>query len=82
MERKDWEELDRLLGLEDFGGYYDLIECLKDIARDWIADCKDNLGHFENLEMVVQKLDGIKTIKDSISFLQAFGRMRRKEEKQ
>lgn len=81
MERKDWEELDRLLGLEGFGGYYDLIECLKDIARDWIADCKDNLGHFENLEMAVQKLDGIKTIKDSTSFLQAFGRIRRKEKK-
>uniref|UniRef100_A0A6M3X6R9 Uncharacterized protein n=1 Tax=viral metagenome TaxID=1070528 RepID=A0A6M3X6R9_9ZZZZ len=29
---KDWEKLDELLGKHGFGGYYDLIECLKDIA--------------------------------------------------
>ena len=79
MERKDWEELDRLLGLEGFGGYYDLVECLKDIARDWVTDCKDNLGNLENIEKIVERVDNIKTIKSSISFLHAFGRIRRKE---
>lgn len=29
---KEWEKLDELLGKHGFGGYYDLIECLKDIA--------------------------------------------------
>lgn len=32
LSRKDWKELDRLLGLHGFGGYYDLVESLKMIA--------------------------------------------------
>lgn len=32
LSRKDWDELDRLLGLHGFGGYYDLVETLKMIA--------------------------------------------------
>ena len=34
LSRKDWDELDRLLGLHGFGGYYDLVECLRMIAGD------------------------------------------------
>lgn len=26
MQREDWEKLDRLLGLEGFGGYYGTVE--------------------------------------------------------
>ena len=29
LSKDDWEELDRLLSLHGFGGYYDLVECLK-----------------------------------------------------
>ena len=32
LSRRDWSELDRLLGLHGFGGYYDLVESLKVIA--------------------------------------------------
>jgi len=28
----DWDKLDTLLGKHGFGGYYDLMECLKDVA--------------------------------------------------
>jgi len=76
MERKEWEELDRLLGLEGFGGYYDLVECLKDIARDWITDVKKDSPNFKN---IISKIDDIKTIKGAISFLYAFDRIRKQE---
>lgn len=33
LSKKDWNKLDELLSKHGFGGYYDLIECLKDIAR-------------------------------------------------
>jgi len=29
LSERDWEELDRLLSKHGFGGYYDLVECLK-----------------------------------------------------
>ena len=28
----EWNQLDNLIGKHGFGGYYDLIECLKDVA--------------------------------------------------
>jgi len=69
MKHKDWDELDRLLGLEGFGGYYDLVECLKDIARGWITDVKDEFSDFEK---IISKVDDIKTIKGAVGFLHAF----------
>ena len=30
MQYKEWEQLDDLLSKEGFGGYYDLVECIKD----------------------------------------------------
>ena len=74
MNRDDWEELDRLLGLEGFGGYYDLVECLKDIAKSWIDDVKDQL---KNYKEIVDKLNEIKTMKSAVNFLQAFSIVRR-----
>jgi len=66
MNREDWDELDRLLGLEGFGGYYDLVECLKDIARSSVNDVKDELTDFEK---ITSKVDDIKTIKGAVNFL-------------
>jgi len=74
LNRDDWEELDRLLGLEGFGGYYDLVECLKDIAKSWIDDVKDQL---KNYKEIVDKLNEIKTMKSAVNFLQAFSIVRR-----
>ncbi|GAH18533.1 unnamed protein product, partial [marine sediment metagenome] len=74
MKREDWDELDRLLGLEGFGGYYDLVECLKDIARSWITDVKDGLTDFEK---IISKIDDIKTIKSAVDFLHTFDRLRK-----
>ena len=74
MNREDWDELDRLLGLEGFGGYYDLVECLKDIARSWITDVKDELTDFEK---IIFKVDDIKTIKSAVDFLHVIYRMRK-----
>lgn len=74
MNREDWNKLDELLGKEGFGGYYDLVECLKDIARDWINDVKDDFPLFEK---IIYKVDDIKTIKSAVSFLHAFARLRK-----
>jgi len=74
MNREDWNKLDELLGKEGFGGYYDLVECLKDIARDWITDVKDGLTDFEKIR---SKVDDVKTIKGAVGFLRAFDRLRK-----
>lgn len=74
MNREDWNKLDELLGKEGFGGYYDLVECLKDIARSWITDVKDELT---NIEKIISKVDDVKTIKGAVSFLHAFDRLRK-----
>ena len=29
LSKEDWQQLDMLLGKVGFGGYYDLVECLK-----------------------------------------------------
>jgi len=84
MNREDWNKLDDLLGKEGFGGYYDLVECLKDIARDWITDVKDDITKYvqneasteENFRKIISKVDDVKTIKSAVSFLHAFGRIR------
>ena len=34
LSREDWNLLDDLLGRHGFGGYYDLVECLKMVAGD------------------------------------------------
>ncbi len=31
LSKEDWDHLDTLLGKHGFGGYYDLIECLKTV---------------------------------------------------
>ena len=32
LSYNNWRQLDTLIGKHGFGGYYDLIECLKDVA--------------------------------------------------
>lgn len=34
LSKDDWNLLDGLLGRHGFGGYYDLVECLKIVAGD------------------------------------------------
>jgi hypothetical protein len=34
LSREDWERLDELLGKHGWGGYYDLVECLRIVAGD------------------------------------------------
>jgi len=34
LSREDWERLDELLGKHGWGGYYDLVECLRMVAGD------------------------------------------------
>ena len=44
LNREEWQQLDKLLGKHGFGGYYDLLECLKivlsRIAKDRYAENK------------------------------------------
>jgi len=32
LTKDEWDKLDTLLGKHGFGGYYDLLECLKSLA--------------------------------------------------
>lgn len=34
LSKDDWNQLDDLLGKHGFGGYYDLVECLKLVGGD------------------------------------------------
>ena len=34
LSKEDWDKLDELLGRHGWGGYYDLVECLKIVAGD------------------------------------------------
>ena len=34
LSREEWNQLDNLLGKHGFGGYYDLVECLKIVLID------------------------------------------------
>ena len=65
MKRKDWEELDRLLGLEGFGGYYDLLELLKSYISHWYEDKfgKDNIQELES------SIQNIKTVHQATCLL-------------
>jgi len=48
LNKKDWNELDRLLGKMGFGGYYDCIEVLRSAASKLAKDKKlsDDLQDF------------------------------------
>jgi len=62
MQYKEWEQLDDLLSKEGFGGYYDLVECIKDPLRKLATD----LGHSEE---VINAISDINTIKKAINEL-------------
>ena len=34
LSKEDWDRLDTLIGKHGFGGYYDLVECLKIVAGE------------------------------------------------
>lgn len=40
LSEEDWSKLDELLGKHGFGGYYDLVECLK-MALEKVVRLKD-----------------------------------------
>ena len=57
LNKKDWNQLDDLLGKHGFGGYYDLVESLK--------ICLGNLGFAETGICV----EDIKTLPDVVQIL-------------
>jgi len=48
LSKEDWNKLDDLLGKMGFGGYYDLLEVLKESA---FRLCKDKIEDEEKKEM-------------------------------
>jgi len=55
MNRKDWTTLDILLQKEGFGGYYDLIESIK-----------DNTKRITTNPSITKQINRCKTIKQAI----------------
>lgn len=67
MNHKDWEELDRLLGLEGYGGYYDLLELLKSYIRHWY---EDKFGT-DGVQEIERKIQNVKTLHQATCMLTA-----------
>ncbi len=73
MNREDWNKLDDLLAQEGFGGYYDLVECLKMIAVDLIGDLSlDD----KTMNVWKNKVNDLNTIHKSVSYLQLLMRLK------
>ena len=53
LSKSDWNRLDELLGKVGFGGYYDLIEVLKDTARNLKPDLSDKIRKEDDLHTLV-----------------------------
>lgn len=67
MDYDDWENLDELLQEEGYGGYYDLLELLKDYIRHWYED-KFGMDDIQALERHIQD---IKTLRQATNMLTA-----------
>jgi hypothetical protein len=58
LSKEDWQQLDILLGKAGFGGYYDLIECLRMAALNLtiIDDIKTVISTEKDLQKMTQLL--------------------------
>ncbi|GAI05074.1 unnamed protein product, partial [marine sediment metagenome] len=66
--REDWNKLDELLGKEGFdGGYYRLVDCLKDIAVYLISDLSVD---DKTINVLKNEANDLNTIHKSVGFLQ------------
>lgn len=74
MKYSEWQQLDDLLSKEGFGGYYDLVECIKDSTVS-IAK-KLEMG-----EKVIDAIYEVKNLKKAIAFLQAVADNRKLKDK-
>lgn len=53
LSKEDWNKLDNLLGKHGFGGYYDLIACLQDVAGHIGASNVFDIEDFKTLPKIV-----------------------------
>lgn len=67
LPRKEFEALDTLLGKLGYGGYYDFLQCLKDVASNTGA-----IYVLEGGEVQAWDLDDIKTIPEMVAMLIAW----------
>ena len=57
LSKEDWDKLDTLLGKHGFGGYYDMVECLKSVAGDLgISETGLDMSDNMSLPQIVQFL--------------------------
>lgn len=54
LSQNDWDKLDELLGKHGFGGYYDLVECLKGVLSKFQPELDQ--AQIRDLPTVVQAL--------------------------
>lgn len=54
LSKEEWNQLDTLLGKHGFGGYYDLIDCLKSVLSRIKKDL--DLAKIKDLPTVVAAL--------------------------
>ena len=61
LSKEDWSKLDEILGRHGFGGYYDLVECLKTviekIGRDKLkSDWKEKIRDLPTVVRLLLKV--------------------------
>ena len=62
LSPEDWDLLDDLLGKHDFGGYYDLVECLKMSVQNMLKALgrdKEVLPEIKDLPTVVAVINSL-----------------------
>ena len=62
LSKEDWDTLDDLLGKHGFGGYYDLLECLKGSVQNLLKALdrdKEKLPEIKNLPTAVLVINSL-----------------------
>ena len=62
LSYQEWEQLDTLLSKHGFGGYYDMLECLKMIIKDLEKVTDKKVNEPKNIHDAVTLIMGLATI--------------------
>ncbi len=68
LSKEDFEMLDELLDIMGYGGYYDFLQCLKDIASNIGANyVKDGAGDLTEVKTIYEMMNILQDWSDKVS---------------
>ena len=56
LSKEDWTQLDKLLGKVGFGGYYDLVECLRMAIINLAPEISNDIQKESDIQVLVTLL--------------------------